>query len=219
MLNWNGVSSKALAVALTLTLISGGISPLRADGRKGSSKNTTTTAAKGGTSTAAGNEVENENEAENEVENEPGGGGGGGNTGGGNTSGKNGGGGGAETRLRAKGSGPVAGGVVPELNGDFRIQGARTRLKGELENLSAASFAVSQPIGFCLQQGTINTVLAISNVVSEPTEGLVAEFGLDSQNGDTPPTVVTGSVLTAVPGEAVTLGGVCAGTPIASATF
>ena len=89
MLNWNGVSPTALAVALTLTLISGGVTQLRADGRKGSSKTSTTAAAKGGGSTAAENEAETENENEVENENEAGGGQKGrGNTGGGGTGGR-----------------------------------------------------------------------------------------------------------------------------------
>src|SRR5262249_24446270 len=156
-----------------------------------------------GGSTAAENEAETENENEVENENEAGGGQKGrGNTGGGGTGGGGGNGGAtaSETRLRARGSGSVAGGVVPELNGDFRIQGARTRLKGELEDLSAAAFGAGDPVAFCLQNGTTNSVLAVSTIVSEPNEGLVAEFGLDSNHGDVPPVVVSGNILTAVPG-------------------
>jgi hypothetical protein len=205
MLNWNSVSPKALAVALTLTLISGGISPLRADGRKGSTKNTTTTAAKGGTSAGAGTTAETENEVENENET----GGGGGNTGGGNTSGKNGGGGGgAETRLRAKGVGTGTGGAAPELSGDFRVKGTETRLKGEAENLSG--LAPTSQVTFCLN----NTTLLATSLVEVEAGVNVAEFDLESKNGATAiPTVAAGDTLSAFSG------GTCGATLIATATF
>jgi hypothetical protein len=216
MLNWNSVSPKALAVALTLTLISGGISPLRADGRKGSSKNTTTTAAKGGSSTAAGTGTETENETEVENENETGGGGGG-NTGGNTTSGKNGGnsgknngggGGGAETRLRAKGVGTGTGGAAPELSGEFRVKGTETRLKGEAENLSG--LAPGSQVTFCLND---TTPLATSLVETEAGVN-VAEFDLESKKGATTiPPVAAGNTLSAFSG------GTCGSTLIATATF
>jgi hypothetical protein len=213
MLNWNCVSPKALAVALTLTLISGGLTPLRADGRKGSTKNPTTTAAKGGTSTAAGTATETENEVENENE----AGGGGGNTGGTTTSGKNGGtsgknsggGGGTETRLRAKGVGTGTAGAAPELSGDYRVKGTEVRLKGEAENLSG--LAPGSQVTFCLDG--ITTPLATSLVETEAGVN-VAEFDLESKNGATNiPVVAANSKLSAFSG------GTCGSTLIATATF
>ena len=218
MLNWKSVSPKALAVAVALTLTFAGITPLRADGKKGKTNTTTTTTAKAGNTggATAENEVENENENNNnvagnnnEAENEPGGGNGGGTTA---ASGNTGGGGnGTEVRLRARGVGAGVAGAAPELSGDFRSRGTEVRLQGELENLTG--FAVGSQITFCLTHATTTTALATSLVELEAGVN-VAEFNLESKNGATVPAVQAGDVLAAFSGA--TCG---AGTAIASGTF
>jgi hypothetical protein len=214
MLNWNCVPPKALTIALTLTLISGGVTPLRASGRKGSTKNPNTAVANGGPNTVAGTETETETENEANDANETGGGNGGGGTTAsgknGGTSGKNGGGGGGtETRLRAKGLGTGTAGAAPELSGDFRVKGTETRLKGEAENLSG--LAVGSQVTFCLND---TTLLATSLVETEAGVN-VAEFDLESKKGATTiPPVAAGNTLSAFSG------GTCGGGPlIALATF
>jgi hypothetical protein len=119
-----------------------------------------------------------------------------------------------ETRLRAKSVTAItsldnSSTLQAELNGDFRSRASEIRLKGELENVNRP---VGSPISFCLN----NTPLAFSTVELEIVN--VAEFNLESRNGDAVPAVVAGNTLEAHDGG---IAGApdCGGKLLATATF
>jgi hypothetical protein len=95
-------------------------------------------------------------------------------------------------RLRAKGS-EVVNDVVAELNSDFIVDGSRQRLQAQLENIA---LPLGSPISFCLVSGTVTTPVAIGKVKLEG-QLKVAEFGLDTNNGDTVPNVASGDKIEA----------------------
>ncbi len=121
----------------------------------------------------------------------------------------------AETRLRAKSVTAIASldnssTLQAELNGDFRSRAGEIRLKGELENVNRP---VGSPISFCLNN---NTPLAFSTVELEIVN--VAEFNLESRNGDDVPAVVAGNTLEANDGGSAGAPD-CNGKLLATATF
>jgi hypothetical protein len=111
-----------------------------------------------------------------------------------------------EVRLRARGE-HVINGIEAELRGDFRNLLTRLRLQGELENIN---LPLGTHITFCVQPG--NMRLAVAKVELEEQQK-VAEFELDTNDGDTFPNVVAGDVLQARQGTT------CAAPLLVSATF
>jgi hypothetical protein len=89
-----------------------------------------------------------------------------------------------QIRLRARGS-EVVNDVVAELNGDFRVDGSRQRLEAELENIA---LPLGTPISFCLVCGTVDTPVATGKVKLKG-QLKVAEFELDTNDGDVVPNV------------------------------
>ena len=106
------------------------------------------------------------------------------------------------------------------LNGDFRIDGTRTRLKGSFED---GNLPVGTSISFCLVSGTESTTgvgvgkLAPNDNPAEPAPE--AEFSLDSQKGQTVPTVTTGDKLEAHQGANADGTANCGAPLLLSATF
>ena len=118
------------------------------------------------------------------------------------------------TEIRARGVGAAIGGIIPELNGKFRNETAKGRMKlqGELENIN---LALGTHVTFCLLVGGAGSpvFLATEPIIVEATEN-IAEFGLDSRDAPLPvSTVVANDVLQAWQGDA------CSGTQLATATF
>jgi hypothetical protein len=110
----------------------------------------------------------------------------------------------AETRLRAKLTGPAIQSKTPEGSADFRIDDqARTRLSVEVENVN-------------LPAGTVLTVTIVHGLVSTPA-GMITlsstgfgELELDSQKGATVPAVQAGDTVTVSNGLTTILTGIFA---------
>ncbi len=96
-----------------------------------------------------------------------------------------------EIRLRARGQ-AVVNDIEAQLNGDFRSRPSRQRLEGELQNIN---LDVGTPISFCLVSGGESTLVATAHVEREG--GKAAEFKLDTDDGDTVPSVMAGDQLEA----------------------
>lgn len=141
-------------------------------------------------------------------------------SGGSGGSGSGGGGGQAqEIRLLAKGQAVVNGKEVT-LNGDFRNDTTRIRLQGDLED---AGLATGTSVSFCLTNAAGTTALAVGvigqNDENEVEDADEAEFGLDSQKGQTVPNVAVGDKLEAHQGTGANGAASCTGALIISATF
>jgi hypothetical protein len=124
-----------------------------------------------------------------------------------------------EVRLRAKAEAVINGHQV-ELNGDFRNEAGRQRLKGDLED---AGLAAGTSISFCLVTSSGTVPLAVGVIgrneedeLEEPDE---AEFELDSEKGQTVPAVAVGDKLEARQGATMSGTADCSATLLISATF
>jgi hypothetical protein len=84
-------------------------------------------------------------------------------------------------------------GFETELRGDYRERVGRDRLNAELEKIN---LPVRTPIAFCLVHAGIQSPIGIANVLK--AGGIFeAEIELESQDGDTVPTVKAGDLLQA----------------------
>jgi hypothetical protein len=106
----------------------------------------------------------------------------------------------AQVRLRTNLAGAAISGKKPEGNADFRMDNGRTRLKVEVENVN-------------LPAGTVLTVV-VSHAGVATTAGTITlnnlgedELELDSQHGDTVPTIVSGDMIMVMNSTAVILAG------------
>ncbi|MBI3475141.1 MAG: hypothetical protein HY010_05375 [Acidobacteria bacterium] len=84
-------------------------------------------------------------------------------------------------------------GVQAELRGNFRVKGGSTRLNSELDNIN---IPVGTKVAFCLLQNGVKTLLGVGQVAmvaGVPT----AVVELNTNDGDTVPTVLAGDVLQA----------------------
>jgi hypothetical protein len=98
-----------------------------------------------------------------------------------------------ETRLRASVNKRING-FEAELRGDYRENhGAPDRLNAELEQLN---LPVGTKVAFCLVQNGSTSLLGVANVQIEAGVS-VAEFELETKDGDTVPTISAGDVLQA----------------------
>jgi hypothetical protein len=75
-----------------------------------------------------------------------------------------------------------------ELKGQFRIEAEGQRLRGELDN---SGFSIGADISFCLVKPTGTTPLAAPQTDAQG----VAQFELNTQNGQTVPRVNSGDKL------------------------
>lgn len=117
--------------------------------------------------------------------------------------------GGDELRLRARGVADING-IETQLIGDFRTSPIRQRLSGELQNIN---LDLGTDISFCLASGGTTTLQAVAPV--ELIVGVkIAQFELDTEFGDTVPSVAVGDVLEAHQGTAD-----CSAPLLVSATF
>jgi hypothetical protein len=105
-----------------------------------------------------------------------------------------------QIRLRTNLAGAAIGGKKPGGNADFRMDNGRTRLNVEVENVN-------------LPAGTVLTV-AVTHAGATTTAGTITlnssgeiELELDSQHGDTVPTIASGDMITVSNGAAVILAG------------
>ena len=84
-------------------------------------------------------------------------------------------------------------GFETELRGDYRERVGRDRLNAELEKIN---LPVGTPIAFCLVHAGVQSTIGIANVLK--AGGIFeAEIELESQDGDTVPTVKAGDLLQA----------------------
>jgi hypothetical protein len=95
-------------------------------------------------------------------------------------------------------------GVQAELRGQFRIEAEGTRLTGELDN---SDFPSGTAISFCLVKPSMTIPLAAPDTNAQG----VAQFELNTQNGQTVPRVNSGDKLEALQGA------MSSGTPDCSA--
>jgi len=84
-------------------------------------------------------------------------------------------------------------GVQAELRGNFRVKGGSTRLNSELDNIN---IPVGTKVAFCLLQSGVKTLLGVGQVAM--VAGIpTAVVELNTNDGDTVPTVLAGDVLQA----------------------
>jgi hypothetical protein len=84
-------------------------------------------------------------------------------------------------------------GFETELRGDYRERVGRDRLNAELEKIN---LPVGTPVAFCLVHAGAQSVIGVADVVK--AGGIFeAEIELESQDGDTVPTVKAGDLLQA----------------------
>jgi hypothetical protein len=97
------------------------------------------------------------------------------------------------TRLRASVNKRING-FEAELRGDYREDhGAPDRLNSELEKIN---LPIGTKVAFCLVQGGTTKLLGVGKVQNEAGIS-VAEFELETKDGDSVPTVGAGDVLQA----------------------
>jgi hypothetical protein len=97
-----------------------------------------------------------------------------------------------EVRLSARGQ-AVINGIEAELRGSFERRPDRTRLDGQLENIS---LPVGSAISFCLMQG-VNTIPLAVGIIQLQDQRREAEFHIRTDEGQNPPSVQVGDVLQA----------------------
>lgn len=103
-------------------------------------------------------------------------------------------------------------GIQAELKGQFRIEAEGQRLRGELDN---SGFSVGTAISFCLVKPTVTTPLAAPQTDAQG----VAQFELNTQNGQTVPRVNSGDKLEARQGAMSSGTADCSAPLLVSATF
>jgi hypothetical protein len=103
-------------------------------------------------------------------------------------------------------------GVQAELRGQFRIEAEGTRLTGELDN---SNFPANTAISFCLVKSSMTIPLAAPDTNAQG----VAQFELNTQNGQTFPRVNVGDKIEARQGATASGGTDCTTPLLASATF
>jgi type II secretory pathway pseudopilin PulG len=98
-----------------------------------------------------------------------------------------------QTRLRASVNKRING-FEAELRGDFREDhGAPDRLNAELEKIN---LPIGTKVAFCLVQNGTTSLLGVAKVQLEAGVS-VAEFELETKDGDNVPTINAGDVLQA----------------------
>jgi hypothetical protein len=103
-------------------------------------------------------------------------------------------------------------GTQAELKGQFRIEAEGQRLRGELDN---SGFTMGTAISFCLVKPTVTTPLAAPQTDAQG----VAQFELNTQNGQTVPRVNSGDKLEARQGAMSSGTADCSAPLLVSATF
>lgn len=103
-------------------------------------------------------------------------------------------------------------GMQAELKGQFRIEAEGQRLRGELDN---SGFSTGTAISFCLVKPTVTTPLAAPQTDAQG----VAQFELNTQNGQTVPRVSSGDKLEARQGAMSSGTADCSAPLLVSATF
>src|SRR4029077_18081609 len=103
-------------------------------------------------------------------------------------------------------------GMQAELKGQFRIEAEGQRLRGELDN---SGFTMGTDISFCLVKPTVTTPLAAPQTDAQG----VAQFELNTQNGQTVPRVNSGDKLEARQGAMSSGTADCSAPLLVSATF
>jgi len=103
-------------------------------------------------------------------------------------------------------------GMQAELKGQFRIEAEGQRLRGELDN---SGFTMGTAISFCLVKPTVTTPLAAPQTDAQG----VAQFELNTQNGQTVPRVNSGDKLEARQGAMSSGTADCSAPLLVSATF
>src|SRR5262249_229533 len=117
-----------------------------------------------------------------------------------------------EMQARAQG---LINGMEAELDGQFRIEAEGQRLRGELDKLN---LAIGTPGAFCLVKST-GTVALAAPVVMKWGGGGLAQCELNTQNGQTVPTVVAGDTLQARQGATASGTADCGKPLLLSAVF
>jgi len=103
-------------------------------------------------------------------------------------------------------------GMQAELKGQFRLEAEGQRLRGELDN---SGFTMGTAISFCLVKPTVTTPLAAPQTDARG----VAQFELNTQNGQTVPRVNSGDKLEARQGAMSSGTADCSAPLLVSATF
>jgi len=103
-------------------------------------------------------------------------------------------------------------GMQTELKGQFRIEAEGLRLRGELDN---SGFPTATAISFCLVKPTGTTPLVAPQTDAQG----VAQFELNTQNGQTVPRVNSGDKLEARQGAMSSGSADCSAPLLVSATF
>ncbi|HMF91199.1 MAG TPA: hypothetical protein VKL40_11180 [Candidatus Angelobacter sp.] len=99
---------------------------------------------------------------------------------------------GNEIELQARAQ-ALINGMEAELDGQFRVEAEGQRLRGELDKLN---LAIGTPVSFCLRKSS-GTVALAAPVVMQSSGDELAQFELNTENGQTVPTVVAGDTLEA----------------------
>lgn len=118
---------------------------------------------------------------------------------------------GREVELQAQAQADLNGVRVP-LHGQFRIEAEGVRLMGELDN---SNFPSGTAISFCLLKSTVRTPLGAPDTNAQG----VAQFELNTQSGQTVPTVNVGDRIEARQGATSSGSADCAAPLLISASF
>ena len=118
---------------------------------------------------------------------------------------------GREVELQAQAQADLNG-VPAQLHGQFRIEAEGVRLTGELDN---SNFPSGKAISFCLSKPTVRIPLAAPDTNAQG----VAQFELNTQSGQTVPTVNVGDKIEARQGATTAGSADCTAPLLISATF